>query len=195
MNPNMTSKQHITLNMSLLPLAIILILILGVGYLLLKGEIKLPKFNQGPQIRRLTGFPMVVNTDKDLEKQRLVLKSEQELDQFLNFIDSSGNLVLKDKIDFSKEFVLAVTTPTNLESGRSIKIKKVYEDKKNNRLTVSIEDKVLGQNCEVNNQKNVAVDLAVISKTDAHISFERIRKVQECNIQKTQNETSSSANP
>jgi len=40
----------------LIPLAIIILLILGIGYFLLQGEINLPKFNHGPTMRRLTGF-------------------------------------------------------------------------------------------------------------------------------------------
>jgi len=185
----MTSKQHLNLNMSLLPLAIIVVLILGVGYFLLKGEIKLPQFNSGPQIRRLTGFPVTVNTSAVLEKKRLVITNEQELTQFLNSIDSSGTLVLKDKINFDKEFVIAASTSTNDETGHSLKIKKVYEDKKDNSLTVSIEELGLGKYCELNPVKNVVVDLVAISKTDAKISFERAKKNVDCENTGSSSET------
>jgi hypothetical protein len=176
----MTNKQSTVLNMSLLPLGILIVLILGVGYFLLKGEIKLPKFNQGPQIRRLEGFPTTVSTIKEMEKQRKVLKSEAELDQFLNEIDPNGTLIVKSNITWDKEFVIAVTTSLNPESGHRIKIRKVYENKPDKSLQVSLDETEKGQYCEVDNEKNIAVDLAVISKTTWDINFDRTKTIEEC---------------
>lgn len=172
-------SKRTTLKMSFIPLAIIIILIIGAGYFLLQGEIKLPKFNQGPQIRRLAGFPTVVY-GADLEKQRKVITNQDDLNQFLNSLDKTGMLQVKDKINFDKESVLAVSTDTQPETGHKIKIRKVYEDKKNQKLIVSIEETQMGKYCQPETDQNVAVDLAVISKTDWKIEFDRIKKSEDC---------------
>ena len=176
----MNKKQHTILNMSLLPLAVIILLIIGVGYFLLKGEVELPKFNRGPQIKRLQGYPTVIDTTKDIEKIRKVLKNETELGEFLNTIDSSGSLTVKDSINFDKEVVIAVTTSTNEEDGHKIKIAKVYEKKDEKVLLVRVDETEMGEGCETEKEKNVALDLAVLTKTDWEIDFERKKIIEEC---------------
>lgn len=176
----MTSKQKTILNMSLIPLVIIILLILGTGYFLLEGEIKLPKFKRGPQIRRLDPFPTVVYTEKPIEKQRRVIKSEKELNEFLNYIDETGLLTLKEKVNFEKEFVIGVSTDTNDQTDNSLRVKKVYEDQPKSQLIVSVKEEVPGENCEVTNDKNVAVDLVAISKTEYNITFDRVKSIKEC---------------
>jgi len=175
----MTSKSQI-IKMSFLPLIIIIALILGAGYLLINGEIKLPKFNKGPQIRRLEGFPTIIYTDKVLDKQRQVIKSDQELNQFLNTVDSTGLLVLKEKINFDKEYLIGVSTKTYDETGHKMKIRKVYEDKNKKTLLVSIIESESEKNCPVEQQTNIPVDLVAISKTDSDIAFERIKDFTLC---------------
>ena len=182
----MTNKQNTILNMSLLPLAIILILILGVGYFLLQGEIKLPKFNKGPQIGRLENFPTVLDTTKDMEKTRKVLKSEAELDEFLNTIDGDNQLVVKDKINWDKQYVIAVTTSTNEESGHKIKIAKAYENKTDMKLIISVTETEMGEGCDVDKEKNIAVDLVTITKTDYTIEFERKKNFELCESDTTE---------
>ena len=176
----MTNKQHAILNMSLLPLAIILVLILGVGYFLLQGEIKLPKFNRGPQIGRLENFPTVLDTTKDMEKIRKVLKSEAELDEFLNTVDGENQLSVKEKINWDKQFVLAVTTSTNEESGHKIKIAKAYENKTDKTLLIRVTEVEKGGGCDVEKGKNIAIDLVTITKTDYTIEFEREKNIEPC---------------
>ena len=102
----MTKNKSTTLNMSLIPLFLLIALILGAGYLLIQGEIKLPKFNKGPQIRRLEGFPTIVYTEKELDKQRQVVKSEEELINFLNFVDESGLVTVRENIDLKRSSYL-----------------------------------------------------------------------------------------
>jgi hypothetical protein len=166
--------------MSFLPLGIIIVLIIGVGYFLLKGDIKLPNFNKGPQIGRLEGFPTVIDTTKDLIKVRKVLKSEVELAEFLNTVDGSNQLSVKEKIDWNKQFVIAVTTDTNDESGHRIKVAKVYEDKKGKSLLISLGEVAKGKGCDVQTGKNIAIDLVTITKTDFNIDFERTRSYETC---------------
>jgi hypothetical protein len=176
----MTDKQNTTLNMSLVPLFLLIALILGAGYFLVQGEIKLPKFNRGPQIRRLEGFPTIVYTDRQLEKQREIIKSEEELNEFLNYVDESGLVTVKEKIDFDKEYVLGVSTETEKETGHRIKVRKVYEDKEDNTLLVHLEEIEAGDGCEIENDPNTAVDIVAISRTDRQIDFDRIKKVKNC---------------
>ena len=176
----MTTKQHTTLNMSLLPLAIILILILGVGYFLLQGEIEFPKFNKGPQIGRLENFPTVIDTTKTLDKNRKVIRSETELDEFLNSIDENNQLTVKEKINWDKQIVIAITSTTNEESGHRIKVAKAYENKSENTLLIKVVETEMGSNCDVEKEKNIAVDLVTLTKTDYIIDFERELRVEEC---------------
>jgi len=176
----MTTKQNTILNMSLLPLAIILVLIIGVGYFLLQGEIQLPKFNKGPQIGRLENFPTVIDTTKDLEKIRLVIKSEAELDEFLNSIDNNNQLTVKEKINWDRQYVIAVTSSTNEESGHKIKIAKAYENKTDKTLLIKILESEKGVGCDVETGKNIAVDLVTITKTDYQIDFEREKSFDLC---------------
>jgi len=176
----MIEKQKATLKVSLLPLAIIIVLILGVGYFLLQGEIKLPNFNREPTITRLTDFPTTVPTTVQLDRQRKVLTSDQQLNEFLNLIDSSGTLRVIDKIDFTKEIVIAASTATNDFKGTKIKIRKVYEDKAKKRLLVSVEETVPGNSCTPETGANVAVDIITLSKTDFEIRFDKVTKTVEC---------------
>lgn len=176
----MTKKQNTILNMSLIPLGIILILILGVGYFLLQGEIKLPKFNKGPQIGRLENFPVVLETTKDLEKIRKVIKSEAELDEFLNTVDGENQLNVKEKINWDRQYVIAVTSSTNEESGHRIKVARAYENKAEKKLLIKITEVEKGEGCEVEAVKNLAVDLVTITKTDYEIDFEREKSFELC---------------
>jgi hypothetical protein len=165
--------------MSLLPLAIILVLIIGVGYFLLQGEFQLFK-PKGPQLGRLVNFPTVIDTTKDIEKTRRVLKSEAELDEFLNSIDSNNQLTVTEKINWDRQFVLAVTTATNLETGHTIKISKAYENKTDKKLLIKVLDTQKGDGCDVEVAKNIAVDLVTITKTDYQINFEKEERVEQC---------------
>lgn len=167
---------------SLLPLFVIILLIIGAGYFLLVDEIKLPSFNRGPQIRRIEGFPtnVVVDQNAKADKGRLVFQAEHELDTFLNKIDPSGMLTMREKIDFNKEYVIAVTSSIENAEDHKIKVRKVYEDKANKTLLVSIIESFPGENCVSNFSPHIAVDLVAINKTDWQIDFERIKDDIEC---------------
>lgn len=176
----MTNNQRATLKMSLIPLVILIGLILGAGYFLLQGEIKLPKFNKGPQLRRLEGFPTVIYTDATLEKQRKILKSEQELAEFLNYMDPSGLTEVRSPINFDREYLIAVSSDTQDETGHTIKVKKIYQDKEDKTLLVTLEETEEAENCELENDKNVMADVVAISKTDWKVEFERVKKIIDC---------------
>jgi hypothetical protein len=173
-------NQKAELKVSLIPLVILIGLILGAGYFLLQGEITLPKFNRGPTIKRLEGFPTIANVNQVIEKQRWVIKSEVELNEFLNLVDSSGLLQLKDKVNFEKDVIIAVSSGTNEETGNSIKIRKVYEDSKAKRIIVQVEETEQGDTCKKEPSRNVAIDMVSLSKTDWLIKFDKVIKNEEC---------------
>lgn len=176
----MIEKQKATLRVSLIPLAIIILLILGVGSFLLKDEIKLPNFNKEPTITRLADFPTTVATTKQLEKRREVITTNEKLNEFLNSIDESGLLKVKENINFDKDMVIAATSGTNEIKNIRVKIRKVYEDAAKKRLLVSIEETVPGDTCTPELGKNVAVDIITLSKTDWEIRFDKVTKTLEC---------------
>ena len=169
----MTKKTY-KLNMSLIPL--LLIVALGIGaYYFLGGE-----FNRS-KIRRISGFPTVTYTERNVEKRRDVIKSEEELAEFLNYVDDSDFLTVREKINFDKEWLLGVSTSTNSETGHDIRVRKVYEDKANSKLLISIREQLAGTTClDVEVKPNVAVDLVAINHTDMSIEFERIKEIKEC---------------
>lgn len=190
------NKQRASLKVSLLPLVILVGLILGAGYFLLKDEVKLPKFNKGPTIQRMEGFPTVIYRDKDveMEKARKVITNDQELAEFLNFIDKTGLLTVKEKVDFNKNVVIAVSTETNEEIGHKVKIKKVYEDKEKRKILIEFEETNPDDDCEMEKDNNIAVDMVMLSKTDWRVDFEKVTKAVECekkddSMDNTQEET------
>jgi hypothetical protein len=176
----MIEKQKATLRVSLIPLAIILILVLGVGTFLLKDEIKLPNFNKEPTITRLAGFPTTVVTTKQLEKRREVITTNEQLNEFLNSIDESGLLKVQENINFDKDIVIAAISGTNEFKGVVEKIRKVYQDSTKKRLFVLVEETVPGKTCAPEPGKNIAVDIITLSKTDWEIRFDKVTKTLEC---------------
>lgn len=176
----MKNENTTVLKLSLLPLVILIILIVGAGYFLLQDEIKLPKFNKGPTIKRLEGFPTLVYTDKETEKGRQVITNEEDLNNFLNAIDETGLLEFRDSVNFDKEVLLAVNSSMNEETGHRIKIKKVYENKDEGRLIVIVEETEQGETCTTDPDTNVTVDIVALSKTDMKIDFDKVKKVEEC---------------
>lgn len=178
----MNENQKAHLNVSLVPLIVIIGLILGAGFLLLKDEINLPKFNKGPTMRRIEGFSSLVYVDDDfeIERRKKVIRSREELNEFLNAIDKSGLLEVKENIDFDKEFIIAVNSKVHEETGHRTKIGKIYEDVTENRLLVLVEEKESGDTCEKDPDRNVTLDIVAVSNTDLRISFDRVKKVEEC---------------
>ncbi len=172
--------QRASLKVSLIPIVILIGLIIGAGYFLLQGEINLPKFNKGPTIQRIEGFPTVIYTDNEMEKERKVITSEQELNEFLNQIDGTGLLTVREKINFEKSVVLAVVSGTNNDIGHKIKIRKVYEDKEENEIRVEFEETNPEDDCKMELDKNITVDMVILSGTGWDIEFDKITKVIEC---------------
>ena len=177
-NKSLIPQKSLILYISLLPVIILVLLILGAGYFLMKDDFELSKiFNRGPQVRRLEGFPVVVDVSGQIDKQRRVIKSQEELEDFLKTVDPTGNLALGEKIDFSREYLIGVSTATLDRGGSKLKVKKVYENKENNELLISLKQTILAENCMVTQQLNLPVDLVAVSKTDYEITFEASKEI------------------
>ncbi len=177
----MHNKNHIRLYVSLLPLVIIVILILGAGYMLLEEDLKLPDFLNGePKIKRLEGFPTSLVVTEDREKIRKIITNDQELNEFLNDVDPSGLLKVNEKINFDRKLLIGVATKTLDEVDHKFKIKKVYKDKEKKEFLISALEEVPGETCDPDKDKNIWIDLVEIDKTDWKIDFELVKKVVEC---------------
>lgn len=165
---------------SIIPLIVIIGLILGAGYLLLGEDIKLPKLNGEPKITRLEGFPTNLGVQKDMDKKRITIHNEEELNQFLNEVDSAGLLTTKDNINFDKQILVGASTKTLDEEGHTFKIRKVYKDEESRKLLVSLVRTDPDETCETTKDKNIWIDLVAIDKTDWDIDFELVKKIEDC---------------
>jgi hypothetical protein len=170
------------IQMSLLPLILLAVLVLGGLYLLNKGDVKVPflKDDSKEELRRLQNFPTAVPNSTEIKQQRILIVNQEELDEFLNLVDPSGLLSLAEDIDFEAEYLIAATTDTLYEGENDLKIKKVYKDKENDSLLALIEHKKPGDSCDPEVWQNVAVDIVAISKTEKEVSFDKQFKVFEC---------------
>ncbi len=184
----MTKKSE-TLYLSFLPLIILIVLILGAGYFLLAGEIKIPFLNTSNrlEVKRLANFPVTVETQNAVDKTRLVIKSQQQLDEFVKSIDKDGAFSAPKDINFNNEYLIAVSSKTFMETGHALKIKKIYKEKDTNTLLVSIEQIDPVESCLNNTslpKSNVIVDIVSVKKTDKTFDFEVVKKNdEECKIQ------------
>lgn len=178
----MNNKMHKMSGLSALPLLIILGLIFGAGYFLLKGNIDLSFLEQSNKLEmeRLENFPTTVGVSENLDKQRVVIRSEDDLIDFLSYVDKSKALSVSEKIDFDKTMLIGVSTKTFDTGGYSIKIEKIYIDKEENKLLVSSMITKPGDNCITDQVLTSAVDLVAIDKTDMEIDFELKRQTNFC---------------
>lgn len=173
--------------LNLLPVVVLVLVAIVAGYFLINGDLKFPKFNREPQVRRLNGFPTVTDVTSELDKQRVVIKNNEELQKFLNYVDKSGLVTLRENINFEKEYLIGVSSTTQNEEGLGLKIKKLYEDKATNSLLVQIEQTENPDGCKPIARKTLLVDVVAISKTDKNISFEVVKKTnEECPVVKSE---------
>ncbi|MCA9308059.1 protease complex subunit PrcB family protein, partial [candidate division WWE3 bacterium] len=160
-NEHGASKLYI----SILPIVILVLLVLGLGYFLTEGEVDLPwKSTNRLDVERIEGYPTNILTSNQVTKKREIIKSQEDLDNFINSIDSAGVVKAPQGVDFEDNFVIAVATETLNTDGYRLKVHRIYLDDKDNSLLVQVEETEPGKTCEVSEVTNVAVDLAVIEK-------------------------------
>ncbi len=168
--------------MGALPLIILLGLIVGAGYFLLQGDIKLPfgRNENTVEVRRLDDYPAKVTLTQEIEKVQTIIKSEADLVNFLATIDPTGTLTLDRKIDFNKEYLIGSTSKAVDTSGYEFKIRKIYLNKENDELTVSSLLRKPSDECQVTPEFSIFVDIVAISKTDKNVSFETVTETYTC---------------
>jgi hypothetical protein len=164
---------------------LILILILGAGYLLLKDTLKLPWFRNDNtiEITRLEGFPRSWNTQKDIKKSRIVIKSESELRDFFTNVDMDDDTSLQaiiKAVNFETEYLLAVNNGVQEETEGLLRIKRVERDDSKKRLTIKVYQYKPDATCVPEINKNVLIDIVKISKSDYEVKFEIITENRSC---------------
>lgn len=178
-----TRQENRMAGISALPLLIILGLIFGAGYLLLQGDVDLDFFKPDNtlELRRIDDFPAIVTTgDENIEKQRTIIKSEEELISFLSSIDKTNQLAFSEKIDFEKEMLIGVSTKPFENTGYKAKIRKVYINKEEETLLVSTRITMPDEACVTEPDLTIGVDLVAVDKTDMEIDFETQRTTDFC---------------
>lgn len=179
MNEHKLNKMS---GLSALPLIIIIGLILGAGYLLLKDSIDLSflEVDNDLEMERLENFPKTVPVSENIDKQRTVIKSEEELVDFLSYVSKSKNLSVGRKIDFNKKMLIAVSTKSYETGGYSVKIEKIIKDKETDSLYVTSLITEPGDTCAVTQQLNSSVDMVIVDKTKMNVEFETLRTTDLC---------------
>ena len=172
-------------SMNIVPVLLILILILGAGYLLLKDTLKLPWFRNDNtiEITRLEGFPRSWNTQKDIKKSRIVIKSESELRDFFTNVDMDDDTSLQaiiKAVNFETEYLLAVNNGVQEETEGLLRIKRVERDDSKKRLTIKVYQYKPDTTCVPEINKNVLIDIVKISKSDYEVKFEIITENRSC---------------
>jgi hypothetical protein len=172
-------------SMNIVPVLLILILILGAGYLLLKDTLKLPWFRNDNtiEITRLEGFPRSWNTQKDIKKSRIVIKSESELRDFFTNVDMDDDTSLQaiiKAVNFETEYLLAVNNGVQEETEGLLRIKRVERDDSKKRLTIKVYQYKPDATCVPEINKNVLIDIVKISKSDYEVKFEIITENRSC---------------
>jgi len=172
-------------SMNLVPVILIIVLIFSAGYLLLKDTLKLPWFRDDNtiEITRIEGFPMVQETQKAIEKSRNVITNENELKEFLQhadvYSDDTYNNIL-GTVNFDREVLLGVSSDTQEETERLIRIKRVEVDKAKKKLVVKVIHYKPDTTCIPEIKNNVLVDIVKITKSDNDTVFETVKESRSC---------------
>ncbi len=170
--------------MNILPLLVIFMLIGGAGYFLFGQDIKLPsKEDKLTKIVRIEGFPMRISVSGERRKQRRIIRSEAELNDFLAKVDPEGQIGLKENFDFRKNILIATSTETLEGVHNKYKIKRVTRDDNDRTLTIIQELTLPMEECEEDTEsaeKSIIVDLVQLRKTDWKIEFELEKRKLPC---------------
>ncbi|MBD3365806.1 hypothetical protein GF360_00480 [candidate division WWE3 bacterium] len=172
--------KSIKLHINLIPLLIILFLIGGAGYFLFGQDLEIPIEDRKTKITRIEGFPRMMYVDEEREKIHRVLKSEEELNEFLNEVDPEGRLEFNEDVNFDRNYLIGTTTDTLEGENHEYKIRKIYKDTDDQTLTISRERVDPDEDCELDGGKNIWIDIVKINKTDWKIDFELVKKILPC---------------
>ena len=172
--------KSVKLYVNVIPIIIILLLIGGAGYFLFGQDLEIPIEDRKTQITRLEGFPRMLYVSEDRKKVRKVIKSEEELNEFLNDVDKNGELTIDTNVNFNRHYLMGAATKTLEGENHTFKIKKIYKDTDDKTLTVVQERTDPDEGCKLEGGQNIWVDIVQINKTDWNIGFELVKKILPC---------------
>ena len=164
----------------LIPAVIIIILIIVSGVVLMKGNILNIFKSSGNSLTRIDNFPVIVKSNKKIEKQRDIVNTQEEFNNLMNNILDDSSKVKTPNVDFSKNRLLVVSTATNETTGFGIKIKSILKTGQVGKLDAIIEFQKPGDNCQITNEPNVAIDVVQLTKDSGEITFDKEEKTVAC---------------
>jgi len=165
----------------LIPAVIIVVLIIVLGFVLMKENI-LDFFKPYPYaMTRIDGYPTVIANTKKIEKQRVVVNSKEEFDSLMAKILDDTSKVKMPETDFSKNRLLVVTTGTNDTKGYTIKIKSIYKNEEQKKLDAVILLSKPGESCQNPEEANIAIDIVKLEKNNGDVTFDKEERTVECN--------------
>lgn len=172
-------------NINLIPVLLLVAVIAVAGYLLLKDTINLPWTKKGDSIEvtRIEGFPKTIETEKDLKKQRLIIKSKEELKGFLDYLDIKDENFYESvlsQVNFDQRYLIGVSSDLQEETEGMYRIKRVLNDKQDASLKVVVIQYKPDITCAPQIKNNVLADLVIISKTDLAVSFDVVKETKRC---------------
>lgn len=163
----------------LIPAIIIVVLIVFLGVVLLKGDVLSIFKPSKNSLTRIDDFPMNVKSTKVVAKQRVIVNSQEELENLMkNILDDTTKVKLPN-IDFSKNKLLVVSTATNETSGYGVKIKSIIKANEK-KLDAIIEYSKPGDNCQLESGANVTIDMVKLEKDLGEITFDKEEKTVAC---------------
>ena len=164
----------------LIPVAIVVVLVLILGFVLLRDSIlDLFKPNKNALIR-IEGFPKEVESTKKIDKNRTIVRSEQEFKDLMKKLFDDENKIQMPQNDFEKNDLYVVNTELNDTRGFRLKIRNIFKDEEKNRFDSVLERQKPGKTCINEEVSNVALDIVKVEKNITNIDAERVDKIIDC---------------
>jgi|APCry1669189000_1035189.scaffolds.fasta_scaffold54770_2 hypothetical protein len=163
----------------LIPLIVIVVLILVLGFVLLRDNI-FSYFKPYPYaLTRIKDFPKVVESTKVSQKTRTIVRSQEEYKSLMKQLFDDENKVAMPENDFSKNDLYVVTTELNDTKGYKFKVRSIVKDDAGKYEAV-LERQKPGDTCVNDAVTNIAMDIVKIDKNIQEIDAEKVDKVIEC---------------
>lgn len=164
----------------LIPVAVIVILVLILGFVLLRDSIMdLFKTNKNALVR-IEGFPKEIDSSKKIDKVRVIVRSEQEFKNLMKTLFDDENKIQMPQNDFDRNDLYIATTDLNDTKGYRLKIRSIIKDEVKNKYDSVLERQKPGKTCVYEEITNVALDIVKIEKNIQDIDAERVDKIIDC---------------
>lgn len=162
----------------LIPLIIVVVLIVILGFVLLRDNI-FDLFKPQNALTRIEGFPREVDSNKKVEKLRRIVKSEEDFKSLMKEIFDDENKIAIPENDFTKSDLFVVTTDLNDTKGFRLKIRSLIKEDENNYKAI-LERQKPGKTCVNEAVPNIALDIVKIDKNLPDIETDRVDKIITC---------------